>query len=60
LCQIATIDIHIDDVNDHSPKFEQQAYTFYTDEFPYNNTEIGTIRAKDEDTVGFLGWILMA
>ncbi|KAI6175361.1 DE-cadherin [Aphelenchoides bicaudatus] len=49
LCQIATIDIHIDDINDYSPKFEQQAYTFYTDEYPYNNTEIGVVRAKDED-----------
>lgn len=51
LCQIATIDVHIDDVNDHSPKFEKPIYTFYTgEEYPYNNTEIGTVRATDDDT----------
>jgi hypothetical protein len=37
------MNIHVDDENDHSPKFEQSAYTFYTDEYPYNNTEIGRV-----------------
>jgi hypothetical protein len=57
LCQIATIDVHIDDVNDFSPKFEKSTYTFYTDEYPYNNTEIGSVMARDEDKVGFLSLI---
>ncbi|KAI6220827.1 DE-cadherin [Aphelenchoides fujianensis] len=50
LCQIATIDVKVEDENDHSPRFPKAMFTFYTeDEKPYNNTEIGTIRATDED-----------
>ncbi|KAI6211786.1 hypothetical protein M3Y96_00471300 [Aphelenchoides besseyi] len=50
LCQIATVDVHVEDENDHSPRFPKTMFTFYTDdENPYNNTEIGTIRATDED-----------
>ncbi|CAD5228721.1 unnamed protein product [Bursaphelenchus xylophilus] len=49
LCQLATVDITIEDANDHSPKFEQNTYTFYIEENPYNNTEVGSITATDED-----------
>ncbi|KAI1704454.1 cadherin domain-containing protein [Ditylenchus destructor] len=49
LCQIATADILIDDMNDHTPRFEKNAYTFSMDSFPYNNTEVGSLKATDKD-----------
>uniref|UniRef100_A0A7E4ZZJ3 Cadherin n=1 Tax=Panagrellus redivivus TaxID=6233 RepID=A0A7E4ZZJ3_PANRE len=49
VCTVATIKVKVEDVNDHSPWFERKSYVFYTDELPYNNTEIGTLRAFDED-----------
>uniref|UniRef100_A0A915MFH5 Cadherin domain-containing protein n=1 Tax=Meloidogyne javanica TaxID=6303 RepID=A0A915MFH5_MELJA len=53
LCQIATAEILIDDVNDHSPKFTQKVYRFRIDPFPYNNTEVGSLRAVDGDAEEF-------
>nr|CAD2168865.1 unnamed protein product [Meloidogyne enterolobii] len=53
LCQIATAEILIDDVNDHSPKFTQKVYRFRIDPFPYNNTEVGSLRAVDGDADEF-------
>lgn len=52
LCQIATVDVFVDDVNDHSPQFAQSVFTFALEEKPYNNTEVGTLEATDEDKVG--------
>uniref|UniRef100_A0A914I5N4 Cadherin domain-containing protein n=1 Tax=Globodera rostochiensis TaxID=31243 RepID=A0A914I5N4_GLORO len=49
LCQIATADIHIDDVNDHSPRFKRRSYRFRIDAHPFNNTEVGSLRAIDGD-----------
>ncbi|KAL3082214.1 hypothetical protein niasHT_037852 [Heterodera trifolii] len=49
LCQIATADIHIDDVNDHSPRFTRRSYRFRIDARPFNNTEVGPLRAVDGD-----------
>lgn len=51
LCQIATANIIIDDFNDHTPKFDKNSYTFRIDNFPYNNTEVGTLKAIDKDKV---------
>ena len=53
LCTTATIQINVDDINDNSPKFEKLSYVFYTDEIPYNNTEIGTVKAFDNDKGNF-------
>ncbi|CAD5221231.1 unnamed protein product [Bursaphelenchus okinawaensis] len=50
LCQLATVDITIDDVNDHSPRFERNTYTFFIEENPFNNTEVGSIVAIDDDS----------
>uniref|UniRef100_A0AC34QCU7 Cadherin domain-containing protein n=2 Tax=Panagrolaimus sp. JU765 TaxID=591449 RepID=A0AC34QCU7_9BILA len=49
LCQVATITVNVEDVNDHTPRFEKSNYVFYADENPYNNTEIGTLKAFDDD-----------
>ena len=49
LCLVATVTVHVDDVNDHTPRFEKFNYIFYSEELPYNNTEIGSVKATDED-----------
>uniref|UniRef100_A0A915E5X9 Cadherin domain-containing protein n=1 Tax=Ditylenchus dipsaci TaxID=166011 RepID=A0A915E5X9_9BILA len=49
LCQIATANILIDDQNDHTPRFDKTAYTFRIDTLPYNNTEVGSLKAVDKD-----------
>jgi hypothetical protein len=53
LCQVATVRVIVDDFNDHSPQFVRKNYNFRIDRFPYNNTEIGTLLATDEDKVLF-------
>uniref|UniRef100_A0A914YPL4 Cadherin domain-containing protein n=1 Tax=Panagrolaimus superbus TaxID=310955 RepID=A0A914YPL4_9BILA len=53
LCTIATIVVSIDDINDNSPKFEKPSYVFYIDEKPFNNTEVGTLKAFDNDKGNF-------
>ena len=50
-CQISTVDITIDDFNDHTPKFVRKQYQFRIDAFPFNNTEVGTLMANDDDKV---------
>lgn len=54
MCQIATAKILIDDFNDHTPKFDHNLYTFRIENFPYNNTEVGTLKAGDKDKVNLV------
>uniref|UniRef100_A0A914CZ52 Cadherin domain-containing protein n=1 Tax=Acrobeloides nanus TaxID=290746 RepID=A0A914CZ52_9BILA len=49
LCYIATIRVNVEDENDNNPKCEKLNYIFYAEEVPFNNTEIGRVKAVDKD-----------
>ena len=36
-------------VNDHSPRFTRRSYRFRIEPNPFNNTEVGSLRAVDGD-----------
>ena len=46
------VDLHIkiEGINQHSPKFDQDSYTFYLDENSIFNTTCGYVNATDYDT----------
>ena len=43
--------MNVEDVNDNTPICEKTNYVFYAEETPYNNTEIGQVKAVDADKV---------
>lgn len=51
---MAKVRINVEDVNDNTPICGKTNYVFYAEETPYNNTEIGQVKASDADKVADL------
>ncbi|XP_062556840.1 cadherin-89D isoform X3 [Armigeres subalbatus] len=64
LTDVISLEFKIYDVNDNSPVFEQQWYTFKVDEgsYPITGKNIGKVRATDEDLGmnGNVSYLLLA
>eukprot|EP00062_Callorhinchus_milii_P020306 gi/632975810/ref/XP_007904435.1/ PREDICTED: cadherin-related family member 2 [Callorhinchus milii] len=52
-CSNATITFNIQDVNDNSPEFDKDGFTFHVNEHPDVGTTVGTITASDRDSGSF-------